>query len=284
MDELKLKKKKPKLFKYQAPTSSTSIFETEDPFKVDLNQDEWKDLESEIIRNADTIIDSKQELNKQIRDESAVYNQDKILTEKAFEGAYQEHVPITATMIDAAVSRVKRQIVSLSPLFRVKPQDPIDISHIEAIEEHMEFQLKEQSDSMKELDQLFYQVFKHGVGILVVRWAFERRYSRTIEHYDTIEQFASVYGMEKLDTETFNGIKKDLESGKPVDICVESNDIYKNNPEIELCHLEDFFIYDKIDKIENSKLTFRRLWLTWDQLQKYKNENFTEEDLQKLKS
>ena len=275
---------KPGLFQAESAGEAPMISITDTPYEVDLTQSKWEELEKEILENAQIIIDSKAELLDQVEEESAIYNQDKVFVKQIFEGSYTEHIPISSIMVDALTSRCNRQIFSLNPLFRCKAQEETDdYNRIETIEEHMEHQNKVQSDTMSNLDKAMYQVGKHGVAILVPRWQYERRASHTVEHYDTVDQFLEAFGEEKRDiaADVLEELAKPDSQG--VDLQIKTIDTVKNFPEIELCHLEDFYVLDTVDDLKNAKFMFRGLNLTWHQLSGYVSKHFTDEDLEEFK-
>jgi hypothetical protein len=216
-------------------------------FKSDAERDEWgRKLVAKIDHSLMQLVD-RHDLIRSYRDQ---YEATSYPKSTPWPNAANLNIPTTRAAVDTVHSDIVGAMTGTTPLFRTEAFTQADEADAMAIEQILEWQVRDQANLPSVWDTLVKGALIDGTGIAEVCWRKEAARTRKPGH---------VLGKD--------GLPKIGADGQPVAALVEETEYVVNQPDIIPHDILDFAIYPVLAKsIPESIGCGVRIWLTKDDL------------------
>ena len=239
--------------------------------KLNLNDEDKKDIRESIVEDLDEAINSNPDLEETINGYDKLYSGDLPEKTEPWDGCSNINHPMIQIAVSRGVARWMRQFFGRGKMMVAKPGTEEQQKIAPRVETVVDFLMRTEIKLKRTIRRLVKKVAKHGTTIAHPYWYEEKEIVKDVKIYkgpealmDFEKDFPSAKegGMEEKEYRAYiRDLEKEPETG--IEIPVEYEDYKFRGVKVDVIDRRDFIIHKDIIDPEKAKVKGQRFWQSW---------------------
>lgn len=255
--------------------------------KLNLNDEDKKDILGSIIEDLDEAINSYSDLEETINGYDKLYSGDLPEKTEPWDGCSNINHPMIRVAVSRGVARWMRQFFGRGKMMVAKPGTDAQNKIAPRVETVVDFLMRTEIKLKRTIRRLAKKVAKHGTAIAHPYWDEEKEIVKDVKIYkgdDALMKFKEDFpnaeegGMEEKEYRAYiKDLEEEPETG--IEIPVEYEDYKFRGVKVDVIDRRDFIIHKDIIDPEKAKVKGQRFWQSWyDIVARYESGEYGEDN------